>query len=300
MATPMQTQQFQDVFLKKIDKVFFEAYDEETEEWSQYLNDKTSSQYAEIVQRYAGTSNWTPKNELRNPESQSFKLADLIITEHQPWSIQVEMSRELYDDFKFNEVENMTRDAGHGARNTVETECAKVLDSAFTKPIYDDVPLISDSHPNRGAQGGTQSNLATGPLNDENLKSGIVTFRNQKDEGGKRIKQRPAKLIVNQAQQFDAITVLESALRSGTANNDTNSLPRLKIVDLLFTENTTAWYLQADRHQMNHYWRVPIEFRRRPYMTDNMAWVWDGYFRHSTSIEDWRGIVGSTGLPVQP
>jgi len=291
----MQTNNFQNVFLKKIDRVFFEAYDEIPEEWSQYLNDKTSSQYAEVVQRYAGTSNWTKKNELVNSEEQSFKLADLIITNHQPWATKVEMSRELYDDFKFNEVENMTRDSGHGARDTVEENCAKVLDDAFTVNQYDGVPLFSAAHPNRGAQGGTQSNLASGPLNDTNLKAGIVLFRNQRDEAGKRINQRPAKLIVNQAQQFTAATVLQSALQSGTANNDTNTLPSLKIVDLTFTSNTTSWILQAQRHQMQHYWRVPVEFKRRPYMTDNGAWVWDGYFRDSTAIEDWRGTVGSPG-----
>lgn len=296
MPTPMQTNQFKDVFLKKIDRVFFEAYDEELEQWSKYLNDKTSNQYAEIVQRYAGTGNWTKKNELANPEAQSFKLADMIITEHEPWSIKVEMSRELYDDFKFNEVENMTRDAGHGARNTVETESAKVLDEAFTTNTYDGVPLISAAHPNRGSQGGTQSNLATGPLNDTNLKEAIILFRQQKDEAGKQIMQRPSKLIFNQALQFTAAEVVESALKSGTANNDKNTIPNLQLVDLLFTESSTAWFLQANRHQMQHYWRVPVEFRRRPYMTDNMAWVWDGYFRHSTAIEDWRGIVGSTGL----
>ncbi|MBY9081202.1 Mu-like prophage major head subunit gpT family protein [Paenibacillus sp. HN-1] len=296
MPNPMQTNQFQDVFLKKIDRVFFEAYDEEPEQWSQYLNDKTSSQYAEIVQRYAGTTNWAKKNELVNPESQSFKLADLIVTNHQPWSIHIEMSRELYDDFKFNEVENMTKDAGHGARNTVETNSAQILDGAFTTNIYDGVPLISASHPNRGAQGGTQSNLASGPLNDTNLKAGIVLFRTQKDEGGKQIMQRPSKLVINQALQFTAAEVIQSALKSGTANNDANTLPALKIVDLLFTSSQTAWFLQANRHQMQHYWRVPVEFRRRPNMTDNMAWVWDGYFRDSYAIEDWRGIVGSTGL----
>lgn len=291
----MQTQQFQDVFLKKIDKVFFESYDEEPEQWSQYLNDKTSSQYAEIVQRYAGTANWAKKNELANPEGQSFKLADMIITEHDPWAIRVEMSRELYDDFKFNEVENMTRDAGHGARNTVETNCAQVLDGAFTNNIYDGVPLISNSHPNRGAQGGTQSNLASGALSDQSLKNAIVLFRQQKDEAGKQIMQRPDKLVVNQVQQFTAATVLQSALMSGTANNDKNTLPSLKIVDLLFTQDPDAWFIQANRHQMQHYWRVPVEFKRRPNMTDNMAWVWDGYFRDSTAIEDWRGIVGSLG-----
>ncbi|MNV12921.1 Mu-like prophage major head subunit gpT [compost metagenome] len=291
----MMTTNFQDVFLKKIDRVFFEAYDEEPEQWPEYLNDKTSSQYAEIVQRYAGLSNWEKKDEMQNRKQQSIKLADLIVTNHQPWGIEVEMSRELYDDFQYGEVEKMTSDAGHAARNTVETNSAQVLDGAFTTPIYDGVPLISAAHPNRGNQGGTQSNLATGPLNDANLKSAIVLFRQQKDEAGKQIMQRPARLIVNQVQQFTAAAILQSALQSGTANNDTNTLPNLKLVDLLFTQNQTAWFLQAKRHQMQHYWRVPVEFLRRKEQTAKGSWVWDGYFRDSYAIEDWRGIVGSTG-----
>lgn len=294
-GNPMQTQQFQDVFLKKIDKVFFEAYDEEPEQWSLYLNDKTSNQYAEVVQRYAGTGKWTPKGELANIEKQNFKPADLIITDHDPWAIQVEMSRELYDDFKFNEVENMTRDAGHGARDTVETECAKVLDNAFTENVYDGVPLISDAHPYRGPQGGTWSNKVNGPLADATVKQAITLLRTQKDEAGKQIAQRPSRLLVNQVYQFTAAEILESALKSGTANNDKNTLPSMQLVDLLYTQNEDAWFIQANRHQMQHYWRVAVEFLRRPYMTDNMAYVWDGYFRHSTAIEDVRGIVGSTG-----
>lgn len=292
---PIMTPQFRDVFLKKIDRIFFEAYDEESEEWSKYLNNKTSADYAEIVQRYAGTGRWVKKNELQNPQQQRFKLADLIVTEHTPYAIEIEMSREAYDDFKFNEVENMTRDAGHGARDTVEAESALVLDNAFTVDGYDGEPLFSAAHPNRGDAGGTQSNLATGALNDSNLKDGIILFRQQKDEAGKQIKQRPAKLIVNQAQQFDAATILQSALQSGQANNDTNTLPKLELVDLLFTASTTAWFIQARRHQMQHYWRVPVEFKRRKQQTANQAYFWDGYFRHSTAVEDWRGVVGSTG-----
>lgn len=294
-GNPIQTQQWKDVFLRKIDKVFFESYDEEPEQWSKYLNDKTSNQYAEVVQRFAGTGRWKPKAELANPEKTSFKPTDLIITEHEPYAIQVELSREANDDFKLNEVENFTRDAGHGARDTVETECAKVLDNAFTENTYDGTPLISDAHEYRGEQGGTWSNKIDGALSDSTLKEGIILFREQKDESGKQISQRPKKLIVNQALQFQAAAIVQSVLQSGTANNDVNTIPDLQIIDLLYTESKTAWFLQAARHQMQHYWRIPVEFRRRSQMTDNMAWIWDGYFRHSTAIEDVRGIVGSTG-----
>lgn len=292
----MNTQQFLNLYLKKIDSAFFEAWDEEPEQWSKYLLDKDSNQYAEIVQNFAGIGRWTPKSELANPDQQNFKLGDLITTTHTPFAVQIVMSREQVDDAKFNEVENMTRDAGHAGRDTVEAECAQVLDNAFTVNQYDGVPLCSNAHPNRGEAGGTQSNLATGPLTDANLKQGIILFRQQKDEAGKQIMARPKRLIVNQALQFTAATILQSALMSGTANNDKNTLPSLEIVDLLFTNSTTAWFLQGDRHKLTHYWRVKPEFKRNPEMEDNGSWVWNGYFRHSTAVENWRNFVGSTGV----
>lgn len=295
---PMNTTQFQNLYLKKIDRAFFEAYDEEPEQWPNYLNNLSSDQYAEVVQRFAGMGRWEKKDELANPTEQRFKLGDLIITTHTAYGVRVVMSREQYDDQKFNEVENMARDAGHGARDEVERHCATVLDNAFDPnyPIYDGQPLISNAHPNRGDVGGTQSNLASGPLNDSNLKAAIVLFRQQKDEGGKQIAARPAKLIVNQALQFVAAEILQSALKSGTNYNDKNTLPSLQIVDLLYTQNTNAWFIQGQRHKMQHYWRVPVEFKRNPEMEENGAWVWNGYFRDSTAVEDWRFIVGSPGV----
>lgn len=292
----MNTQQFLPLYLKKIDRAFFEAYDEEPEQWSEYLNNKSSSDYAEIVQRFAGMSRWEKKEELVNPTEQRFKLADLITTTHTPYGVQVIMSREQVADSKYSEVEIMARDAGHGAREEVESHCATVLDNAFTTNIYDGVPLFSASHPNRGDVGGTQSNLATGALTDTNLKAGLTLFRRQRDEGGKKINARAKKLIVNQALQFTAATILQSALVSSSANNDLNVLPSLKIVDLDFTSSSTAWFLQGSRHMLQHYWREEVEFKRQPNMKENGSWVWDGYFRDSTAVEDWRMMVGSTGI----
>lgn len=294
---PMNTSQFQSLYLNKITKAFFEAYDEEKEQWSQYLNDKSSSDYAEIVQRFAGTGRWEKKDELSNPTEQRFKLGDKIVTTHQPYGVRIVMSREQVDDAKYNEVENMSRDAGHGARDEVERHCATVLDNAFDSnyPIYDGKALCATDHPNRGDAGGTQSNKASGALTDANLKAGIVLFRQQKDEAGKQIAARPKKLIVNQALQFTAATILQSALQSGTAQNDTNTLPSLQLVDLLYTQQTAYWFLQGDRHMLQHYWRVPVEFKRNPEMEENGSWVWNGYFRDSTAVEDWRMVIGSNG-----
>lgn len=293
---PMNTQQFLNLYLKKIDRAFFEAWDEEPEQWSKYLLDKDSNAYAEIVQNFAGLGRWTKKDELKNPDQQNFKLADLITTTHTPFATQIVMSREQVDDAKFGEVESMTRDAGHAGRDTIEGECAQVLDNAFTQNQYDGVPLFSNAHPNRGDAGGTQSNLASGALNDANLKQAIVLFRQQKDEAGKQIMSRPKRLIINQSQQFTAATILQSALMSGTANNDKNTLPTLEVVDLNFIASLTAWFIQGDRHKLTHYYRVKPEFKRNSEMEDNGSYVWYGYFRHATAVENWRQMAGSTGV----
>jgi len=292
---PMNTQQFDNLYLKKIDRAFFEAWDEEPEQWPKYLQNESSTQNAEVTQNIAGIGKWGKKDELANPTEQKFKLGDIITTTHQPFAVEIVMSREQVEDSKYKEVESMTRDAGHAGRETLESENVLVLDGAFTTNQYDGVPLCSASHPNRGEGGGTQTNLHTGALSDATLKSGLVLFRQQKDEAGKQILSRAKKLIVHQSKQFLALTILQSSQVAGTANNDKNVLPALELVELDFMASQTAWFLQGTRHKLVHYSRVKPEFKREDKMRPNGSWVWQGYFRHSTAIENWRMFVGSAG-----
>lgn len=296
---PMNTGQFNNLYIRKIDKAFFEAWDEEKEQWSDYLQDDSADGNNVTVQTFAGIGRWTKKDELANPLEQTFKLGDLIVTTFDPFATEIVMSREQVDDSKYNEVENMVKDAGHAGRDTVEGEAVKLLDNAFTAgatAIYDGKALCASDHPNRGSGGGTQSNLATGPLTDANLRSAIILFRKQKDENGKKILARPAKLVVHQAQQFAAATILQSEKVTGTANNDKNPLPSLQIVLSDFMASETAYFLLGKRHQLRHYWRVKPEFKREKEMRSNGSWAWQGYFRHGYVAENWRNVVGATGL----
>lgn len=293
---PMSTNEFNNLYTRKIDRAFFEAWEEEPEQWSKFLQNESSDQHNETVQTFAGISKWQRKDELQNANEQKFKLGDLIVTEHIPFAVEIVMSREQIDDSRYKEVENMTKDAGHAGRETVESESVKVLDDAFTVNQYDGVPLCSDNHPNKGDVGGTQDNLASGALTDANLKSGLVLFRKQRDESGKQIQTRASKLVVHQAQQFVAATILQSAQVAGNNNNDKNVIPNLELALSDFMVSETAWFLLGKRHQLKHYWRVQPEFLKRKYMNSNGSQSWDGYFRHSTAVENWRMVVGSTGV----
>lgn len=294
---PVLTGQFNNLWTRKIDETFFEAWDEEPEEWSKFLRDEKSNQHNETYQSYAGTANWQQKNEMQNANQDTFELADLIVTEHTPYGVEIIMSREMIDDSKYDEVMEMTRDAGHAGRNTVEANSALVLDNAFTVNEYDGVPLCSASHPYRKTGvAGTQSNLATGALSDTNIKTGLNLFNSLNDEAGKRIRMRADKLITHANNQWDVATIFNSSLRSGTGNNDKNVLPNLEFVFSTFMTSETSWFLQSKQHKMIHFFRVRPEFLKRKFMNPNGSQSWDGYFRESTVNRNFRGVVGSTGV----
>ena len=293
---PVMTGQFNNLWTRKIDETFFEAWDEEPEQWSKYLRNETSNQHNETYQSFAGTARWQPKAEMQNAQQDTFNLANLIVTEHDPYGVEIVLSREMIDDQKYNEVIEMTADAGRAGRNTLETNAVSVLDDAFTVAQYDGQFMCDSDHPYyKTGLAGTQSNLATGAITDTNVKAGINLFNTINDESGKRIVMRPSKFITHMDNQWTVATVFESSLRSGTANNDKNVLPDLEFVFSNFMSSTTAWFLQAKQHKMIHFYRVKPEFVKRKYMNPNGSQSWDGYYRDSTIVRNWRGIVGSLG-----
>ena len=234
---------------------------------------------------------------MQNADQDTFNLADLIVTEHTPYGREIILSREFIDDSKYDEVIEMTRDAGHAGRNAVEENTVLLLDNAFTTAQYDGKVMCATDHPYRKTGlAGTQSNLATGALSDTNVKAGINLFNTINDEAGKRIRMRPNKLITHANNQWDVATIFQSQQRSGTANNDKNVLPDMEFVFSTFMSSQTAWFLQSKQHKMIHFFRVRPEFIKRKYMNPNGSQSWDGYFRESTAVRNWRGMVGSTGL----
>lgn len=294
---PVMTGQFNNLWTRKIDETFFEAWDEEKEEWPEFLQNETSNQHNETYQSFAGTTNWAPKAEMVNANQDGYSLADLIVTEFNPYGVEIVLSREQIDDSKYNEVMDMTRDAGHAGRNTVEQNAVSVLDNAFTVNQYDGVPMLSASHPYRKpGLSGVQSNLASGPLNDVNIKAGINLFNTLNDEAGKRIKMNATNIITHKNNQFEVATIFQSGQRSGTGNNDKNVLPDMKYTFSTFMSSQTAWFLQSKQHKMIHFYRVKPEFIKRKYMNANGSQSWDGYLRDNTVVRNWRGVVGSTGL----
>jgi phage major head subunit gpT-like protein len=210
------------------------------------------------------------------------------------------MSREQIQDELYDEVANMAKDAGHAGREALEDFAAQYLQEMYDNTLasgYDGVATFNAAHPNYGDNGGTQSNLASGPLNDSNLKNAIILFRKQRDEGGKKISSRVDTLVVPLSLQFAAATILQSALVPGTPNNDKNVLPDMNLVvnDFWDVYSQTRWFIQGPRHQLNMIFWNKAQFEKYPIINKNGSQSWLGYMRCAPRAENWRMLVGSLG-----
>lgn len=296
----MNTGNFQNLYTRRIDLAFFEGWDEEPEQWSRIFKEVTATTNNRTTQIIAGMGGWEQSGENVNPNEQRYKLGPLVFTQGQIFKSEVSMSREQIQDELYDEVANMAKDAGHAGREATEDFAAQYLEEMFTNALasgYDGKATFANDHPNFGDNGGTQSNLATGALSDTNLKDGIILFRKQRDEGGKKISSRVNKLVVPLSLQFEAATILQSALVPGTPNNDKNVLPDMDLVvnDFWDVYSQTKWFLQGPRHQLNMIYWNKAEFMKYPVRNKNGSQSWIGYQRLAPKSENWRALVGSLG-----
>lgn len=296
----MNTGQFQNLYTRRIDLAFFEGWDEMPEQWSRILKSvdaKTNNRTTQII---AGMGAWEISGESANPNEQRFKLGPLVFTQGQIFKSEVTMSYEQQKDSLYDEVANMAKDAGHAGREAVEDMAAQYLQEMFDNTLssgYDGKATFANDHPNYGDNGGTQDNLASGALTDGNLKNALILFRKQRDEGGKKISSIANKLVVPQSLQFDAATILQSALQSGTANNDKNVVPTMELVvsDFWDVYTQSRWFIMGPRHQANMIWWDRPMFEKYPIINKNKSQSWLGYMRLAPKAENWRHLVGSAG-----
>jgi hypothetical protein len=156
--------------------------------------------------------------------------------------------------------------------------------------------LFDDAHPL--LRGGTASNLLdAAALSDSSLKLAIAAMKTQTlTQEGFKMQANAKQLIVHPDNEFNALTILNSALQAGTANNDKNVIKnRLSCVVMDYLDDSDAWFLRDPRlSETNFFWRVKPEFKATE-VFDNMVAKYRGYARFSVGYSDWRGWMGNPG-----
>jgi hypothetical protein len=207
----------------------------------------------------------------------------------------------LYDSLGKRYTKALARSMG----NTKEVKGANVLNNAFSSSYTggDGVSLINTSHPLAG--GGSAANRATtmADLNETSLEDALIDISTFTDDRGLTISVQSSKLVVPPQLTFIADRILNSPLRSGTADNDINAIKNTGVLSGGYTVNhyltdPDAFFLLTsvtDQGEgLKMFQRTGMETNMEPdFSTGNIRYK--ARERYSFGWSNWRGIYGSQG-----
>ena len=207
------------------------------------------------------------------------------------------MEDNLYDSLSARYTKALARAMAY----TKQTKAASLLNTGFdTFQSGDGVTLFNASHPT--VAGGTNGNRPStnADLNETSLEQAVIDIAAYKDERGLLIAARPRKLVIPPALMFVATRILQSDLRVGTADNDTNalktngSIPEGFAVNLYLTD-TDAFFLTTDiPNGLKMFVRTPMSTSMDgDFNTGNVRYK--ARERYSFGVSDPLGIYGSPG-----
>ena len=204
----------------------------------------------------------------------------------------------LYDRLASRYTKALARSMAH----TKQVKAASVLNNAFNNSFTggDGKELCATDHPLSG--GGTFANEPTtaADLNETSLEDALISISGFVDERGLKIALRGMKLIIPPALQFIAERLMNSNLRVGTADNDTNALrsmgmiPEGYVINHFLTD-TDAFFIKTDApNGFKHFERAPIRTQMEgDFDTGNMRFK--ARERYSFGFSDPRAVFGSPG-----
>ena len=288
-------------------KIFFETYDELPEQYSKIYNVLDSTKAVEHDWGMGAFGDWTKRASQFDTVAYKTLSPGLDRTYiHEAFTQGFMITREMYDDDQYRQIEKMPKAMARSGRAKVEKDAMIPLIKGFDKvnnPIYDGEALFSATHPLLDSTG-VCSNLATGALDDANLKNALKIMRETVDEAGNLVQFKATKLIIPPALEDTAIRLLKSDRITGGNDNDTNKFLNgygieIVVMDYLGAAaggSDTHWFLQdGSRHELNFFWRIRPEFKWEEDF-DTFVAKYRGYMRYSMGVSDFRGLVGSTGL----
>ena len=222
---------------------------------------------------------------------------------HETIAMGFSITEEAIEDNLYDSLSSRyTKALARGMSYTKQVKAANILNNAFTAGYTygDGVVLCSTSHPL--VSGGVNSNRPTvaADLNETSLEAAVIQIAAWTDERGLLIAAKPTKLVIPPALQFVATRLLETKLRTGTADNDINAIENNGSIPGGYTINnyltdTNAWFLLTDvPNGLKHFVRTPMQTGMdSDFDTGNSRYK--ARERYSFGVSDPLGIFGSPG-----
>ena len=222
---------------------------------------------------------------------------------HETVTLAIALTEEAMEDNLYDRLgARYTRALARSMAHTKQVKAASVLNSAFDANFAggDGKELCATDHPLAG--GGTFRNepSTAADLNETSLENALIDISTFVDERNLIIALRGMKLIVPPQLQFVADRLLESTLRTGSADNDVNAIKNMGMLPEGYTINhfltdPDAFFLKTDTpNGFKHFERIPMSTgMEADFDSGNMRFK--ARERYSFGYSDPRAVFGSPG-----
>ncbi|MEK9697073.1 MAG: Mu-like prophage major head subunit gpT family protein [Candidatus Poseidoniales archaeon] len=298
----MNRAQFAKMLEPGLNTLFGLEYDSYPPEYAAVFSSNTSNRAFEEDVLLQGFGSAPTKNEGAAVSYDTGSQQWTARYQHETIALAFSITEEAEEDGQYGSIASRyTKALARSMASTKEIKAANVLNNAQTAGFTggDGVVLLSASHPTTN---GNQSNvLATAAdLSETSLESILIQIADMKDDRGLRIAAQGTQLIIPTAYTFVAERLLESQLRTGTADNDINAiksggyLPQGYHVMRRLTDSD-AFFVQTDVPDgLKMFQRSPMKKGMEgDFETGNVRYKVRE--RYSFGFTDWRGIFGTEG-----
>ncbi len=209
---------------------------------------------------------------------------------------------EMWEDDLYGVIRKYPRELAISAKQTREVRGWRLLNNAFGTTYFtgfDTLQLCSTAH-TLLKSGGTAANRATTDLDlgVTSLEEALTNFQDLVNDSGFPVGglYKPKYLVVPTALEFLATKIVGSQYEPFTADNQINELSRrgLQVIVSHFLTDADAWFVIADRHDMNWFTRSAIRFDNSDDFDTKDA-KFSAFERYIQGFGDWRGVFGSAG-----
>lgn len=208
----------------------------------------------------------------------------------------------LYDSVSARYTKALARAMAH----TKNVKGAFPLNNAYTVANFkagDGLALCTTAHKDIDGNSISNSLAVASDLNETSLEQAVIDIAAFTDDRGLLISARPRRLIVAPYNQFVATRILDTELRTGTADNDINALKTngtipdgYSVNHFLTTTNKKFWFVVTDvPNGMKHFERTALQTGMDgDFDTGNVRYK--ARERYSFGVSDYLGIFGSGSI----
>jgi hypothetical protein len=275
------------------------AYDKVPPTWSKIFTKMTSNKYQERIVETTTFGLAPTKSEAAPIQYDSDQEGYVALFTHAVYGLGYIVTREELEDNLYQEVSQArSANLAWSMNTTAEFVHANVFNRGFSTayPIGDGAAFFSAAHPTLS---GNQSNLLTAAdFSEAAMEDATKAVWAVKNNRGFPINAGVKRLIIPTNVAFNATRVLNSVLRSGTANNDINALNAMGIVPEVvvdkYLSSNNAWFVQTDVEDgLISMWRRQVELEKdNDFDTENAKAK--ATMRFSCGVADWRSGFGNS------